>query len=100
MRRSKAFTISSDRKENAERVWSVAFQQACNGNLDKEKILAAMTMLNTADYVLNKERSFEAERRLKEIPVDPDSLENKSIESKRSVLWRMLQEIMDSERDG
>lgn len=100
MARSKAFTTSADRKATAERLWEATFTDACKGTVNKQQLITAMTMLNTADYLLNKERSFESERRLKLIVVDENSPENKSIESKRQCLWRILQEIIDCERDG
>lgn len=54
-----------------------------------------MTALNTADYIINKERAYSAERRMKEIPVNWESPENRAIETHFQILDRILQEIMD-----
>lgn len=99
MARSKAFTTSLDRKQTAERVWEATFTDACRGTVNKEQLVAAMTMLNTADYGLIEERSFESERRIKAIEVDETSPENMAIEAKRQCLWRILQEIISDQKD-
>lgn len=90
---------SKDRKEHAERSWDWAYAEALDGKIDIEKIGRGMEALNTADYLLNHERSLEAEKRIKEIPVDWKSPENMALEAHRNVIIKMLTEIMgDIER--
>jgi hypothetical protein len=93
--RKKAITTSQDRKLHAERSWDSVYRESIAGNVDIQRLGASMTALNTADYIINKERAYSAERRMKEIPVNWESPENRAIETHFQILDRILQEIMD-----
>lgn len=82
-----------DRKSHAVASWDRAYQDALNGKLDKGRLVDCMTVLNIVDYMINRERSSEADKLLKHENVDWESAINKSSQNQMDILNKILEEI-------